>query len=191
MFSLSVSSSRSVMSPVAPGRITKMGFSGRRPLATTIRPCSQTGVGAVICELPSLVVRCGDELLCGGAGTCCYLDGDAVACAIAGCDSIVCGTGLPACAADQVCCPHPVTTSVVSVCIDLCKSQVAGGCHSQLTTPDLCGLICSVFNQLDEECREASRIAFECQLNADPCSTTGCNDLLKDAEAQCPEIPDL
>ena len=83
------------------------------------------------------------------------------------------------------------SNSVVSICIDLCKSQVAGGCHSQLTTPDLCGLICSVFNQLDEECREASRIAFECQLNADPCSTTGCNDLLKEAETQCPEIPDL
>src|SRR5512136_436104 len=42
----------SVMSPEAPARMTKIGASGRRPLATTIRLPDQTGVGAVICELP-------------------------------------------------------------------------------------------------------------------------------------------
>jgi hypothetical protein len=37
---------------VAPARITKIGASGRRPLATTIKSSEKTGVGAVIFELP-------------------------------------------------------------------------------------------------------------------------------------------
>src|SRR6266436_4019824 len=40
------------MSPTPPPRIAKMGASGRRPLATTIRSPDQIGVGAVIFELP-------------------------------------------------------------------------------------------------------------------------------------------
>jgi hypothetical protein len=40
------------MSPDAPARMTKIGASGRRPLATTIKSPENTGVGAVIFELP-------------------------------------------------------------------------------------------------------------------------------------------
>jgi hypothetical protein len=81
--------------------------------------------------------------------------------------------------------------SVVPVCIDLCKAQIAQRCHDQLTTPDYCGLVCSFFNQLEEACQEASRIAFQCQLDNQPCSTAGCNDLLKAAEAECPRLPEI
>src|SRR4051812_1433462 len=41
-----------VMSPRAPGRMTKIGFSSRRPLAMRIRSSVNTGVGAVIFEVP-------------------------------------------------------------------------------------------------------------------------------------------
>src|SRR5688572_3805339 len=43
---------RSVTSPRAPGRMTKIGASGARPLATTSSPPPKIGVGAVIFELP-------------------------------------------------------------------------------------------------------------------------------------------
>src|SRR4029453_4202652 len=42
----------SVTSPRASGRTTKMGRSGRRPLAMTKTPSAKSGVGAVIFELP-------------------------------------------------------------------------------------------------------------------------------------------
>ena len=42
----------SVTSPCASGLTTKIGRSGPRPLTTTIRPSPNTGVGAVIFELP-------------------------------------------------------------------------------------------------------------------------------------------
>src|SRR6267378_6170138 len=48
---LRVSPSRSVTSPRAPGRMTKIGRSGPRPLATTNKSSVATGVGAVIFEL--------------------------------------------------------------------------------------------------------------------------------------------
>src|SRR4249920_3594901 len=52
---LRVSPSESVMSPRAPARMTKIGRSGARPLATTNRSSIATGVGAVSFELcPSL-----------------------------------------------------------------------------------------------------------------------------------------
>src|SRR5437588_144038 len=50
--SLVVLPSGSVRSPRAPGRVTKIGRSGARPLATTNKPSPNTGVGAVIFELP-------------------------------------------------------------------------------------------------------------------------------------------
>src|ERR1041385_4005600 len=52
---LCVCSAASVMSPDAPARTAKIGASGRRPLATTMRSPEKIGVGAVIFELrPSL-----------------------------------------------------------------------------------------------------------------------------------------
>ena len=49
--SLPVRPAASVISPRAPGRTTKIGRSGPRPLATTSRPSPKTGVGAVIFEV--------------------------------------------------------------------------------------------------------------------------------------------
>ena len=46
-----VAPSASVMSPRAPGFRTKIGAFGRRPLITTMRSFSKTGVGAVMFEL--------------------------------------------------------------------------------------------------------------------------------------------
>src|SRR5258706_10323947 len=48
---LRVAPSCSVRSPRAPARMTKIGRSGARPLATTNRSSVATGVGAVIFEL--------------------------------------------------------------------------------------------------------------------------------------------
>src|SRR4029077_4875977 len=48
---LRIAPSGSVRSPRAPGRITKIGRSGARPLATTSTSSPATGVGAVILEL--------------------------------------------------------------------------------------------------------------------------------------------
>src|SRR5258706_15259780 len=86
--SLLVLPAASVTSPRASGRTTKIGRSGARPLAITKTPSSNTGVGAVIFELPprrqsslpapgsyprmkfdALVTSCGPPLVAATRGT--------------------------------------------------------------------------------------------------------------------------
>jgi hypothetical protein len=79
---------------------------------------------------------------------------------------------------------------LVDVCTRLCEGQIAGGCHVALQNPDDCSWICSVFREsaITAECRDRAMVAFECQV-ATPCTTAGCNDLLKEAEDTCPKLP--
>lgn len=79
----------------------------------------------------------------------------------------------------------------IPVCTDLCRAQVEAECHSILSNPDSCGLVCGFLDELSQECQDATRMAFQCQLDNSPCSTTGCNDLLKAAEAVCPPLPEF
>ena len=79
--------------------------------------------------------------------------------------------------------------AVIEVCTKLCQGQIEGGCHL-LTNPEECPVICNAFksSSVSAACRDQAKVAFDCQLPT-PCSTKGCNDLLKAAEAACPKIP--
>lgn len=77
----------------------------------------------------------------------------------------------------------------VQVCAKLCKAQYAGRCQTVVITTEQCDGVCSFLEAASETCQASTKSAFECQLANDPCRTTNCNDLLRQAETDCPEKP--
>ena len=88
----------------------------------------------------------------------------------------------------------PLDERVVEVCSALCEQRVNRGCDALDATLSQCQGVCTFFGGLADDCQAAIDKAYQCQLDNNPCDTKPCDELLRAAEAACPDwqpfIPD-